>query len=161
MTILFRADLHPPGEIFKIGFEPKKEGEIQIQPGGQMIGGVSTSTDICVAMNYASCYSDWVYSLWADGINVLTFLTKQAIANAKPGHNSIGDLDNALTQSEVACDAIPNTAIIAARMSRKIGDKDEFFGLTSVNFACTLNEDIISLGMGPLAQNQTHRVDMS
>ncbi len=152
MPILYRADSRAPDEIFKIGFTPKKSGGIQIQKGGQMIGGVSTSSDLAVSLNYAACYDGWVYTVWADGIDVTEFLLKELIAKAKPGDKiNSGGLSNALSQAETACDAIPNTAVIAARQARKTGSVSELFGLIDVNLHCSLDSKTQSLGLGPLA----------
>jgi hypothetical protein len=155
MAILFRADSRPPEEIFKIGFTPKVSGGIQVQKGGQMIGGVSTSTELAVSVNYAACYEGWVYTVWlsSGGVDIVEYLLKQAIATAKPGMdaNNNGGLSNALTQMEIACNALPATAIMAARRAHMVGTTPELYGLIDINLDCTLDSATQSLGLAPLA----------
>ena len=108
MRLVYRADTRPPSEIFTLGFKPRFHGGIQIQPGGQMIGGISTSKDITIAMNYASLYGGYVYALHTDdaAIDVVEELFRKRKHAALP---------NAYTQMEIACNAIPANQILMAR----------------------------------------------
>ncbi|MDC5821615.1 hypothetical protein [Vibrio europaeus] len=108
MRIVYRADTRPPSTIFSVGFKPRFKGGIQIQDGGQMIGGISTSKDITIAMKYASLYGGYVYALYTDdkSVDVVEELYKKGKHAALP---------NAYTQMEIACNAIPPNQIVMAR----------------------------------------------
>lgn len=122
---VFRGDTRAPGEIFQIGFTPRiNRGGIDVQPGGQMIGGVSTTKELSVAVYYAALQGGWVYSVHAEtGVDMLT--TIQKIAKSA--------IDNAMTQKEIACSAIPANHVIAARRSERSGANYQFTGVIQEN----------------------------
>jgi len=116
MRFLYRADTREPTEIFTIGFNPRFKGGINIRSGGQMTGGVSTSKELPISMNYAACYGGYVYGVTGDGVNVVEHLIKSN-KNIKTQHTSA--LTNALTQMEVACKKIRPENVILARKANK------------------------------------------
>ncbi|KLN64830.1 MULTISPECIES: hypothetical protein [Vibrio] len=117
MRIVYRADTRPPSTIFSVGFKPRFKGGIQIQDGGQMIGGISTSKEITIAMKYASLYGGYVYALYSDdkSVDVVDELYKKGKHAALP---------NAYTQMEIACNSIPPNQIVMARKVTCDDDKN-------------------------------------
>ncbi|GIW73282.1 MAG: hypothetical protein KatS3mg102_2824 [Planctomycetota bacterium] len=143
--LIFRADQRDPKTIFKDGFKPRFDGGIHITAGGQMTGGVSTSKDLGVAMRYAANYSAameeakmkercWVYAAWAEkGVDVIHYLTEKWGLKGK-------QLDNAISQMEIACEKIPGKHIIAARKARLKGNLCELYDDLVENRAAKVSE---------------------
>ena len=108
MRLVYRGDTRPPSQVFNLGFTPRFSGGIKIQNGGQMIGGISTSKEISIAMDYAARYEGYVYALFSDdnAIDVVDELIRKNLRDALP---------NAYTQMEIACNAVRPNQIIMAR----------------------------------------------
>ncbi|WP_144399837.1 hypothetical protein [Pseudomonas avellanae] len=119
---LYRADTRAPNEIFNSGFSPRYAGGIQIQAGGQMIGGVSTTRNLKTAIKYAEAYGGHLYLLHADGIDLLqkeiesknTFAHSVISALGYKKHN-IGTINNLISQAEIACERVPSIDVLCAR----------------------------------------------
>ncbi|MDN3610418.1 hypothetical protein ACODM8_04395 [Vibrio ostreicida] len=133
MRLVYRADTRPPNEIFTVGFKPRFGGGIQIQKGGQMIGGISTSKDITVAMNYAALYEGYVYAMFADdkSIDVVDALIKAGNRSA---------LKNAYTQMEIACKIVkPEHIFLARKVTLDLRHDMIWQGVMSTNSKATVN----------------------
>ncbi len=147
MLLVYRADLRGPVEIFNIGFQPRFAGGIKIQEGGQMTGGVSTTTDIRVALRYAAAYGGWVYAAWATkGVSVLDHLLKKGFKGAIP---------NALSQKEFAAESIPRQHVICARQARQNGAIAEMYGPVEANGLCTVDQTQKALAVTYLSMDVT------
>jgi hypothetical protein len=134
--IVFRGSANHPYDKFREGFSPRNpRGEIQIQPGGQMIGGVSTSKDIGSAIRYAANYEGWIYvAFLTKGVDVLEHM----IAKSKKsgGDKYKKGIPNALTQAEIAALSVDKSELIAARRCRVVNDMAEMFGPVFPNLYC-------------------------
>jgi hypothetical protein len=140
--IVYRADTRDHHVTFVGGFAPRMAGGIQIQKGGQMIGGVSTSKDVRVAVRYAGLYDGYVYAMVVeDGPDAVD--VHEAVK--KMGGNA-GALKNCRTQLEVACSGIAGASIIGARRARLNGTTCELFGPTHLNANCTENASLKQMG---------------
>ncbi|MEN3031039.1 hypothetical protein [Chromobacterium amazonense] len=145
---LYRGDSRTPEEIFNSGFEPKHTGGIQIQKGGQMFGGVSTTYNLAVALKYAALYSGFVYLIHTEGTDML----KQEINKKESTQNKLysllglktaapktGVINNLISQAEIAC-ARPPIDILCARKAIVNNGFYEFSGpvITNNNIPETL-----------------------
>lgn len=139
--IVFRGSGLHPLHTFMSGFTPRiARGEIQIQPGGQMIGGVSTSKDLGTAMRYAAAYEGWVYVAYlTSGIDVLEYLVGKA-SSWFGGDTWRGGIPNAVSQAEIAAVSIAGDQLIAARKCRVNGEIVEMYGLVLPNPRCRVPE---------------------
>jgi hypothetical protein len=137
--IVFRGSASAPDQKFKDGFTPRNaRDEIQIQPGGQMIGGVSMSKDLGTALRYAANYDGWVYVAYIeDGIDVLEYITAKS-KKFFGGEEWKKGIPNAVTQAEIAVVKIAPTQIIAARQCRKNGNLAEMYGKVHYNWLCVV-----------------------
>jgi len=137
--IVFRGSASNPDDKFKNGFTPRNaRDEIKIQPGGQMIGGVSTSKDLGTALRYAASYNGWVYVIYLEkGIDVLEYILDKANKMFADGKWKDG-VSNAATQAEIAAVEIPGTSIIAARQCRQNGELAEMYGKIARNWTCVV-----------------------
>ncbi|WP_387466692.1 hypothetical protein [Photorhabdus sp. RM323S] len=80
---------------------------MKIQDGGQMIGGISTSKELSIAMNYAALYEGYVYAVRANGVDLLEYFVRIKAPS--------GVIKNATTQMEIACEKILAKDVLAAR----------------------------------------------
>ncbi|HTS61408.1 MAG TPA: hypothetical protein VMH28_05265 [Candidatus Acidoferrales bacterium] len=158
--IVFRGSSSHPDDKFKNGFTPRNaRDEIQIQPGGQMIGGVSTSKDLGTALRYAASYNGWVYVIYLEkGVDVLEYIVDKANALIGSGKWK-GGVDNAATQAEIAAIEIPGTSIIAARQCRQNGEIAEMYGKMLRNFLCVVPATQAMQGCAWLDSNVTVPVE--
>ncbi|WP_064602525.1 hypothetical protein [Photobacterium sp. J15] len=91
-----------------------------------MIGGVSTSKELSIAMNYAACYGGYVYAIkGVDGVDLLDYFVKK--------RKDPGAVKNAMTQMEIAYKNIPASNILAARKVDSSGRVMRFSGLLHTN----------------------------
>ncbi|AKH65266.1 MULTISPECIES: hypothetical protein [Photorhabdus] len=123
--VTYRADTRPPEQIFNTGFLPRFPGGVKIQEGGQMIGGISTSKELSIAMNYAALYEGYVYAVRANGVDLLEYFVR---INAPSGV-----IRNATTQMEIACERILAKDVLAARKVLISGNKRVFSGELYIN----------------------------
>ncbi len=135
-VIVFRGSASTPDVKFVEGFFPRharKEG-VEIQKGGQMIGGVSTAKELEPAVRYAAAYTGWVYVAYVtDGIDVLDYMLKRSEAWFGGSEWAAG-IPNARTQAEIAAPSVPPSQIIAARQARISGENAELFGKLHLNW---------------------------
>ena len=134
--IVFRGSASAPDLKFSEGFYPRhaRQGGVQIESGGQMIGGVSTAKELEPAVRYAASYTGWVYVAYiTDGIDVLEYILKRS-EDWFGGDKWAAGIPNAKTQAEIAAPSVPPRQIIAARQAQVNRDKAELFGKVRLNW---------------------------
>lgn len=145
--LVFRGSMSATSDVFSRGFTPRHStasGGIEVQKGGQMIGGVSTTKDLAAAMRYAGSYSGFVYVVYADkGVNILNHLTSKSGADPKA-------IKNAVSQAELAMGTVPANQVIAGRKCAE-GEKGYVFdGPIYENPGCTVDTKMKQLALGYL-----------
>jgi hypothetical protein len=141
--IVFRGSASHPDQKFSEGFYPRhaRQGGVQIQSGGQMIGGVSTAKELEPAVRYAASYEGWVYVAYVtDGVDVLEYMLKRS-NDWFGGNKWAAGIPNARTQAEIAAPEIPPRQIIAARQAHTVGEMAELFGTSSQLDQCNTGND--------------------
>ena len=134
--VLFRADLRGPEVIFEEGFHPRYTGGIIVHPGGQATGGISTTKELRIAMDYAARYGGYVYAVVASGVDILEWLYQH--------HATQGAKANAMTQMEIHCNYIEANKIAFARKAILVDGKLSFSDLLITNRMCIYPpEDLI------------------
>lgn len=123
--ITYRADTRKPSEIFVSGFTPRFAGGIKIHDGGQVLGGISTSKELSVAMKYAAMYEGYVYAIRAKGVDVLKHMIKKRASE--------GAIANAMTQMEVHCEIVPPASVLAARKAITVNGGMKLSGSLEIN----------------------------
>jgi hypothetical protein len=134
--IVFRGSQSDPDLKFSEGFYPRhaQHGGVQIQKGGQMIGGVSTAKELEPAVRYAANYEGWVYVAYVtDGIDVLEYMLKRS-NDWFGGDKWAAGIPNARTQAEIAAPSVPPRQVIAARQAHIVGEMAELFGKVRLNW---------------------------
>ncbi|PKE29215.1 hypothetical protein CWS43_17465 [Rahnella sp. AA] len=123
--ITYRADTRAPSEIFISGFTPRFAGGIKIHDGGQVLGGVSTSKELPIAMKYAAMYEGYVYAVRAKGVDVLQHMITSRASN--------GAIANAMTQMEIHCEIISPINVLAARKAIVVDSGIRLSGALEIN----------------------------
>lgn len=123
--ITYRADTRAPSEIFVSGFTPRFTGGVQILAGGQVIGGISTSKELSIAMKYAAMYGGYVYAVRAKGVDVLQYMVKNRASD--------GAITNAMTQMEIHCEIIHPVNVLAARKAITVAGGMKLSGSLEIN----------------------------
>ncbi|WP_166295584.1 hypothetical protein [Photorhabdus tasmaniensis] len=90
-----------------------------------MIGGISTSKELSIAMNYAALYEGYVYAVRANGVDLLEYFVRIKAPS--------GVIKNATTQMEIACEKILAKDVLAARRVLISGNKRVFSGELYIN----------------------------
>jgi len=147
--IVFRGSRTVPQVKFRDGFQPRnaRDEGIQIQPGGQMIGGVSTSKDLGSAVRYAGNYEGYAYAIYmVEGVDVLDYIIDRANRWFGGGRWE-GGIQNAVTQMEIAMPTVETGSIIAARQCERITKDDgktvcRLVGKVHLNEHCNAPDDI-------------------
>lgn len=148
--IVFRGSRSDPeskfSEGFKAGHKSGKGEGVQIQIGGQMIGGVSLTKELEIAVRYAANYgaaSDgktsnvggWVYVVYVtDGKDVVEFMQKKSQALFGGGDKWKDGIENARTQAEIAAPMVRASQVIAARQAHVVESMAELFGKVRLNW---------------------------
>ena len=138
--IVFRGSASVPDTKFADGFYPRhaRDEGIQIQKGGQMIGGVSTAKELEPAVRYAANYGGWVYVCYVtDGVDVLEYILDRS-ERWFGGNSWKGGIENARTQAEIAAPCVPPRQVIAGRQARINGDSAELFGKVRLNWTTAM-----------------------